>query len=49
MILLYFQKFINQINSFKKKSEALKGRINKYNYLSNDLLYDVDLFMNSLK
>jgi len=40
---------INQINSFKKKSEALKGRINKYNYLSNDLLYDVDLFMNSLK
>ena len=40
---------INQINSLKKKSEILKGRINKYNNLSNDLLYDVDIFMNSLK
>ena len=40
---------INQINSFKKKCDVLKERINKYNYLSNDLLYDVDLFMNSLK
>ena len=40
---------INQINLLKKKSEILKGRINKYNNLSNDLLYDVDIFMNSLK
>ena len=40
---------INQINSFKKKGDVLKERINKYNHLSNDLLYDVDLFMNSLK
>ena len=40
---------INQINFLKKKCEIIKEGINKYNNLSNDLLYDVDIFMKSLK
>ena len=39
---------INQIELYKKKSEILKIKINKYETASNDLLYEVDEFVKSL-
>ena len=39
---------INQIELYKKKSEILKIKINKYENASNDLLYEVGEFVKSL-
>ena len=39
---------INQIELYKKKSEILKIKINKYETASNDLLYEVGEFVKSL-
>ena len=39
---------INQIELYKKKSQILKIKINKYENASNDLLYEVGEFVKSL-